>query len=1138
MCRSVVSELRIIDSLKIHAGVRLRSITAVLWATGRSAFVAPPSRRALGLMFLASTVFLGLPASAADKRKEMAVSAPASVVRDVLPVGTVTVAPGESGATDKSSEIAQRVTRMIQTAQARQAPPTLSAPQMDALTQLQASAASPVELKLHALTGAVRQIKGDVLHSAKESDAATAQSFLRVNRKLLKINEPDNEFSLSGSHTDELGRRHLRFDQHYRGLPVWPAQAVVHLDKSGNVDLLNGAYVPTPSDSGAATTPTIAQDKAIALARSAVSGGEAGTLGKVALIFYATDEGVAKLAWKIELSISADSDWLIVIDAMSGEMLTSYNQSMTGAVSGSGVDLFNVSRPLKVYQSGSTYYMFDTSKSMYDPTSAPPDFSKTRGAIVIGDAKHTPAGSPPSGNPSLSNVISGAASSGWLADAVSAAFGLSQVYDYYLERHQRKSIDGKGGGMLSVVRYGAGYQNAFWSSGSQAMFFGDGKPYAKALDVVAHEVTHGVINSSANLEYKNQSGALNEALADILGEAVEARTRGANDWIIGSDLSAPMRNFKDPHALTFNCGTPHAYPAKMSEFIPPTDVLLSKCTNYDSGGVHINSSIINHAFYLLAAGLTGAIGIRDAERIFYRALTAHLTPKSQFIDARLAAIVSAEELFGKGSAQALKTAQAFDAVEIFDASPTPPPAPIPTVAGADSTLLLYWEDDAWQLARRETALGDSVVGTSLLKNKALAYEKVSVSGDGSFAAFVSADNDFCLVYTDASDLSCFGMPNTFSSVALSPSARTVALVLLDSSGKPDNKITLIDISTGNSQTIELKVAATDAGSTNTILYADVMTFDFGKSRLVYDGVTETVMSDGTKSTQWSMYALDIASGVTLSILPPKDGVNVANPALGHVHNDRLVFDAYDEKSKNSTIYILNLTTNKLQAVAQTEKGYGFPTFTGDDSAIVYSRYDAQAASESSLWRQALAADSMTPSGAATLWLSDGDVATIYRRGSYVSGTTVVEFYHAGLNNYFITADSVEQAMVDSGAMGAWKRTGYTFKAGGNTPVCRFYGNSFGPNSHFYTADENECSSLVAGFNPIAKSWTLESYDFATTQPSNGQCPSNLVPVYRAYNNGYALGKDSNHRITSNVAAYQQTIASGWIGEGVNMCAPK
>ncbi|MBV5276907.1 hypothetical protein JZU56_03565, partial [bacterium] len=306
----------------------------------------------------------------------MAVSAPASVVRDVLPVGTATVAPGESGATDKSSEIAQRVTRMILTAQARQAPPTLSAPQMDALTQLQASAASPVELKLHAVTGAVRQIKGDVLHSAKE-------------------------ISLSGSHTDELGRRHLRFDQHYRGLPVWPAQAVVHLDKSGNVDLLNGAYVPTPSDSGAATTPTIAQDKAIALARSAVSGGEAGTLGKVALIFYATDEGVAKLAWKIEAA---------------------YNQVMHGSVSGAGVDLGNVSRPLQVYQSGSTYYMFDTSKSMYDPTSAPPDFSKTRGAIVIGDAKHTPVGSPPSGNPSLSNVISGAASSGWLADAVSAAF--------------------------------------------------------------------------------------------------------------------------------------------------------------------------------------------------------------------------------------------------------------------------------------------------------------------------------------------------------------------------------------------------------------------------------------------------------------------------------------------------------------------------------------------------------------------------------------------------------------------------------------------------------------------------------------------------------------------------------------------
>ena len=429
-------------------------------------------------------------------------------------------------------------------------------------------------------------------------------------------------------------------------------------------------------------------------------------------------------------------------------------------------------------------------------------------------------------------------------------------------------------------------------------------------------------------------------------------------------------------------------------------------------------------------------------------------------------------------------------------------------------------------------------GSYLLNNKTVAYEKVSVNGDGSFAAFVSSDHDFCVILTDGTGLNCIAHPNTFSSVAMSPSARTVALVLLDSSGNPDNKITLIDISTGASQTIVLKAAATDAGSTNTIAYADVMAFDFNKSRLFYDAVTNTKASDGTSFSAWSIYALDIASGITLSVFQPIPGVNVANPALGHVRNDLLLFDAYDATSKNSTIYVLNLTTNKLQAVGQTVKGYGFPTFTGDDTAIVFSKYDAAVPSLSSLWRQALAADHMTPSGAATAWLTDGDVATIYRRGSYVSGTTVVEFYHAGLDNYFITADPIEQAMVDSGAVGAWGRTGFNFKAGGSSPVCRFYGNALGPNSHFYTADENECAGLIAIYNPIAKSWKLESYDFATTPPVNRNCPSGLVPVYRAYNNGFTKGIDSNHRITSNLAAYQQTVARGWAGEDVVMCAPQ
>jgi hypothetical protein len=164
---------------------------------------------------------------------------------------------------------------------------------------------------------------------------------------------------------------------------------------------------------------------------------------------------------------------------------------------------------------------------------------------------------------------------------------------------------------------------------------------------------------------------------------------------------------------------------------------------------------------------------------------------------------------------------------------------------------------------------------------------------------------------------------------------------------------------------------------------------------------------------------------------------------------------------------------------------------------------------------------------------------------------VVEYYLADRDQYFVTADPTEQAAVDSGAAGPFFRTGGVFKAGapgsGLTPVCRFFGNAninpatgafYGPNSHFYTADANECSGLKLQFVANAKSWRFESNDFLTTPAVGGACAANTTPVYRAYNNGFARGVDSNHRMTPDLAAYQAQVAKGWIGEGTVMCAPK
>ena len=155
---------------------------------------------------------------------------------------------------------------------------------------------------------------------------------------------------------------------------------------------------------------------------------------------------------------------------------------------------------------------------------------------------------------------------------------------------------------------------------------------------------------------------------------------------------------------------------------------------------------------------------------------------------------------------------------------------------------------------------------------------------------------------------------------------------------------------------------------------------------------------------------------------------------------------------------------------------------------------------------------------------------------------VVEFYNTTLDHYFLTADSNEATGIDNGSAGpGWRRTGETFKAGGSASVCRFYGSlSPGPNSHFHTGDPAECAYLkqLQAITPATqKRWNFERLDFQTTVPANKSCPAGTMANYRAYNNGFAQGVDSNHRIGS-LAAIQEVVSRGWSNEGVVMCAPQ
>lgn len=842
-----------------------------------------------------------------------------------------------------------------------------------------AAANEEAQVHLRQRNGTVRQIRGRnlegsapaVAKAAGKSRAQRAMGFLQANRTLLRLSDPSAELAVASSQMDELGHSHVRFGQVYRGLPVWPAGLAVHFDRQGSVSLIDGAYVPTPELPS--LEPALDAETAVAQAKALVSNTPGGFHSQPELIIYAPLDGPPRLGWKFELTVSLAEAWLFVVDAKDGQILHRGERVLDANVSGSGVDLAGTTRTLNVWQGDGFYYLADTSKQSYNPNFNP--LQDPHGVITIADGQGL------SINDVLTTAVPTVSSRNFatweVPAAVSAAFHFSETYDYFLDRHGRDSLDGQGGNITAIVRVGE-YNNASWHGNLRVMLFGDVLPFAGSLDVVGHELSHGVTETSAGLIYQNQSGAMNEAFSDIFGEMVEARTLGQSDWKMGTGLGLVVRDMSDPNAV-FSPLISRPLPARMSQFAD-----LPNTRESDHGGVHINSSIINHAFYLLAEGLEGAIGLRDAERVFFRALTHHLQPQSEFIDCRLACVASAEEIFGTGSTQARKTAEAFDAVEIFAAPNTPEPSPLPVVSGPDSTLFIYPDvfSGVLALGRREAAQGDDDFGADLAWGVHLA--RPAVTGDGSIALFVSPVFDVCGIATDdPNSRQCLGYDGMVHSVAISPDGTLAAFVLRNPlTGEPDGKINVLNLADDSVKTFNLLAPSADGIAVDAVLYADSMTFSTDGQFLIYDAISQLKFGNGPTVQRWSIYSLNVVTEQTAVLVPPLPGIDTGNPALGRAGNRFLAFEALEPGSGTSTVVVLDLFTGESGEIATVEDAYAFPSFLGDESAIVYAAPDLDALGGYSLIRQDLTPNRLAPSGQPVYWLQDAYLGVIYRRGEF------------------------------------------------------------------------------------------------------------------------------------------------------------
>ena len=277
--------------------------------------------------------------------------------------------------------------------------------------------------------------------------------------------------------------------------------------------------------------------------------------------------------------------------------------------------------------------------------------------------------------------------------AVNEAYdGSGVTYDLYKNVFGRDSIDGRGLPLNSTVHYQRNYDNAFWD-GSQ-MVYGDGdgdlfNRFTIAIDVIGHELTHGVTQYEAKLVYSQQPGALNESMSDVFGSLVKQyqknQTADQADWIIGEGLLAAgvngvgIRSMKAP-GTAYNDPVlgKDPQPGHMKDYVNTTS---------DNGGVHINSGIPNRAFYLAALEI-GGFAWEKAGQIWYVTLRDKLGSSSNFQNCADLTFQTAAELFGAGSLeqQAVKNGWAGVGITINDGGTTPPPPP-PSGDGCLGSLL-------------------------------------------------------------------------------------------------------------------------------------------------------------------------------------------------------------------------------------------------------------------------------------------------------------------------------------------------------------------------------------------------------------------------------------------------------------------
>ncbi|UOY94445.1 M4 family metallopeptidase [Ectobacillus sp. JY-23] len=506
-----------------------------------------------------------------------------------------------------------------------------------------------------------------------------------------------NQFQIVNSIKDSTTNTyHVRTIEQYKGIPIYGSGQAVALDANNNVYAAVGNVTQNLSRSVIPTEAAIAKEDAESIAKTEVEasiGAVNNYDGIETELTILPKDGQHRLTYLVKLSTSipAPGYFHYFVDATTGEVLEHFNAAHEAIdpanvtpITGTGLDVFGKKQSfisVKNNADGKNYLYGGAiaGGTLTNPNIVP---------VATFDARRMPETSF-----ILLSALFGftgfevRSNTSFFADpaAVSAHTNSIKINQYYQSVHKRNGIDNKAMPMISTVHIGSKWNNAAWNG--KQMLYGDGDgvllgSLAGGLDVAGHEITHGVIEKTANLTYQDESGAINESLADIFGELAELYAGGItvtppDAWEMGEDIYTPnklndggLRSMSNPKTKSLSA----AYGLKDNKY--PDTYADRYIGTLDKGGVHINSSINNKAAYLIAAGgthngvtVTG-ITRQKMEKIYYRALTLYLTPSSGFKEMRQAAIQSARDLYpdnrttGQPSTETKAVIAAYDAVGV------------------------------------------------------------------------------------------------------------------------------------------------------------------------------------------------------------------------------------------------------------------------------------------------------------------------------------------------------------------------------------------------------------------------------------------------------------------------------------------